>query len=149
METLHAKSYGQLTREELYAILRARQEVFVVEQRCAYRDIDGLDENGLHLYLTDGEGRLAAYLRLLPRADEPGTVHMGRVLTLERGAGLGGRLLKAGIALARERMDAREIYIEAQSYAAPFYAREGFQICSEEFLEDGIPHVQMRLKLTD
>lgn len=149
MEKLHVKSYGQLTRDELCAIFKARQDVFVIEQNCVYHDIDGLDEQSLHVYLMDEDGRLTAYLRMLPKVGEPGTVHMGRVLTLVRGAGLGGRLLKEGIALARERMDAREIHIEAQCYAAPFYAREGFRICSEEFLEDGIPHVQMRLKLSD
>lgn len=72
---------------------------------------------------------------------------MGRVLTTERGTGLGGRLLREGIRIVRENMEAGKIYLEAQCYAVGFYEREGFKICSGEFLEDGIPHVQMELVL--
>lgn len=71
---------------------------------------------------------------------------MGRVLTLRHGTGLGGRLLKEGISQIRTRMRLSKIYIEAQCYAVGFYEKEGFQISSEEFLEDGIPHVQMVLE---
>ena len=70
---------------------------------------------------------------------------MGRVLTLEHGKGLGGKLLKEGLELAKEAFHPEKIYIEAQCYATGYYEREGFKICSEEFLEDGIPHVQMEL----
>ena len=72
---------------------------------------------------------------------------MGRVITLEHGKGLGGKLLKEGIRQVKEKMSPKAIYIEAQCYATGFYEREGFVICSEEFLEDGIPHVQMICKL--
>ena len=75
------------------------------------------------------------------------TVQMGRVLTWKHGTGLGGRLLHEGIAQVKEKMDPGQIYIEAQCYAAGYYAREGFEVCSDEFMEDGIPHVQMILKL--
>ncbi|MBQ3861747.1 MAG: GNAT family N-acetyltransferase, partial [Clostridia bacterium] len=78
---------------------------------------------------------------------EPGVVQMGRVLTVDRGVGLGGKLLKAGIEEIRARFHPAKIYIEAQSYAVGFYAREGFRVTSEEFLEDGIPHVKMELDL--
>ena len=72
---------------------------------------------------------------------------MGRVLTTERKTGLGGRLLREGIRIVRETIGAGKIYLEAQCYAVGFYEREGFKICSGEFLEDGIPHVQMELEL--
>ena len=78
---------------------------------------------------------------------KPGVVQMGRVLTVDRGIGLGGKLLKAGIEEIRARFHPAKIYIEAQSYAVGFYAREGFRVTSEEFLEDGIPHVKMELDL--
>ena len=68
---------------------------------------------------------------------------MGRVLTLEHGVGLGGKILHEGISVAVAKMSANKIFIEAQTYAIKFYEREGFKVCSEEFLEDGIPHVQM------
>jgi len=72
---------------------------------------------------------------------------MGRVLSLEHGKGLGGKILKDGISLVKGKMNPKSIYIEAQCYATGFYEREGFVICSEVFLEDGIPHVQMVLEL--
>lgn len=72
---------------------------------------------------------------------------MGRVLTLRHGIGLGGKILHDGIDIAKKYMKAKIIYIEAQTYATGFYERKGFKVCSEEFLEDGIPHVQMELKI--
>ena len=86
-----------------------------------------------------------AYLRAFRKDND--TVRMGRVLTLQHGTGLGGRLLREGLAQIRDKMHPARICIEAQCYATGFYEREGFQICSEEFLEDGIPHVQMVLQL--
>ncbi len=141
---LVSKTYPELTREELYEILRVRVAVFVVEQQCPYQEVDGVDPESLHVFFREG-GEVTAYLRAFPK--EPGTVQMGRVLTVRRGEGLGGALLKAGIGQIREKMDPYRIYIEAQCYAKGFYEREGFRVCSEEFLEDGIPHVGMILQL--
>lgn len=145
---LTVKSFDELSTVELYEILKVRAAVFVVEQNCVYQDADDTDYRSLHLFYMDGEAReIAAYLRLFRKEDEPGTVQMGRVLTVRRGTGLGGILLKDGIRAARERMNARKIVLEAQCYAAGFYEREGFRKCSGEFLEDGIPHVRMELFL--
>ena len=141
---LVSKYFTDLTTRELYEILKARSAVFVVEQNCVYQDIDGMDPESLHVFFED-DGRIAAYLRAFVK--EPGVVQMGRVLTVDRRVGLGGKLLKAGIEEIRERFHPQKIYIEAQSYAIGFYAREGFRVTSEEFLEDGIPHVKMELVL--
>ena len=141
---LVSKYFADLTTRELYEILKARCAVFVVEQNCVYQDIDGQDPTSLHVFFED-EGRIAAYLRAFVK--EPGVVQMGRVLTVDRGIGLGGMILRAGIKEIRERFHPRKIYIEAQSYTVGFYAREGFRVTSEEFLEDGIPHVKMELDL--
>lgn len=143
---LNAKYFDELTTAELYEILKARAAVFVVEQNCVYQDVDGVDYRSLHVFY-ESDGTVNAYLRLFPKPDEEGTVQMGRVLTVQRGTGLGGVLLKDGIRLAREKMNAQKIFLEAQCYAAGFYEREGFRICSGEFLEDGIPHVAMELTL--
>ncbi len=143
---LNAKFFDELTAAELYEILKARAAVFVVEQNCVYQDVDGVDYRSLHVFY-ESDGCVTAYLRLFPKTDEEGTVQMGRVLTVQRGTGLGGVLLKDGIRLAREKMNARKIFLEAQCYAAGFYAREGFRTCSGEFLEDGITHVAMELTL--
>lgn len=144
---LIAKYFEELTADELYEILRARAAVFVVEQNCAYQDVDGLDRRSLHIFFREEDGGMPAYLRAFRQEDDPDTVRLGRVLTRRRGVGLGGRLLSEGLARIREEMAPRRICIEAQSYAVGYYAREGFSVCSEEFLEDGIPHVRMKLDL--
>ena len=139
---LCVKSFDELSTRELYEILRVRSEIFVVEQNCVYQDLDGRDEQSLHIYLEE-DGKVWAYLRAFPLEGQGEIVQAGRVLTVIHGTGLGGRLLKEGLLLIEERMHPRQILIEAQTYAAGFYAREGFIPCSEEFLEDGIPHIRM------
>lgn len=141
---LMIKSFDQLSTRELYELLRLRMAVFVVEQNCPYQDIDGDDQKALHLWLQDENG-MAAYLRLMSMDGE--TARVGRVLTVWRGQGHGARLLRAGIDAARDLLKKKAVYIEAQSYAIGFYSRQGFRVISEEFLEDGIPHVKMLLKL--
>ncbi len=141
---LKAKFFDELTTDELYEILRSRSEIFVVEQNCVYQDMDDRDRISLHVFFTEN-GRTAAYLRAYNTDSR--TVQMGRVLTLRHGTGLGGRLLTEGIRLIREKLDPEKICIDAQCYAAGFYERAGFRICSEEFIEDGIPHVRMALEL--
>ena len=138
------KTFGQLTTEELYEILRTREAVFIVEQHCPYPEADGKDYDSVHLFRRDGGGRVTACLRLYEKAGEPGTVQIGRVVTTQRGIGLGRALLRAGIRHAVAEMGAQRLYLEAQAYAVGFYEKEGFRVCSEEFIADGIPHVQMR-----
>ena len=140
---LVVKTFEQLNTRELYEILRVRAAVFVVEQDCAYQDVDGIDLRAVHAFLQN-EGGIRAYLRLFEKDEH--TAQMGRMLTVERGTGLGGRLLKEGIRIARDVLKKDALYIEAQCYAVGFYTREGFKVTSEEFLEDGIPHVQMMLE---
>ena len=139
-----AKFFNELTTKELYEILKARAEIFVVEQNCVYQDLDGKDYESLHVFY-DENGKVAAYLRAFYRDNN--VVQIGRVLTLQHGTGLGGKLLKEGIAHIKEKMNPGQLYIEAQCYATGYYEREGFEVCSDEFLEDGIPHVQMILDL--
>ncbi len=143
---LVSKYFDELTTRELYEILKARAEIFVVEQTCVYQDLDDLDYNGLHVFYEE-EGKVLAYLRAFPKEDSDHVVQMGRFLTINHGTGLGGRLLIEGLHQIVEKMNPKEIYIHAQCYATGFYERAGFQICSEEFLEDDIPHVEMRLYL--
>ena len=144
----YCKRFDELTPEELYEILRLRVDVFVVEQNCPYPELDGMDKEAVHLFAREGE-RVSACLRLFWKDDEPGVIRLGRVVTAKRGVGLGADLLRRGIKIAFEMLRAREIYIEAQDYARGFYGREGFSACSDIFLEDGIPHIQMRLRRED
>ena len=141
---LVSKYFDELTTGELYDILRARAAVFVVEQGCVYQDIDGLDRRALHVFLEDG-GNIAAYLRAFVCDD--GTVKIGRVLTLERGKGLGDRLIGDAVAEIAKEFSPESIIVDAQCRAAGFYAKQGFEVCSGEFDEDGIPRVRMKLDL--
>lgn len=139
-----AKFFDELTAVELYELLKARAEIFVVEQNCVYQDLDDKDYNSLHVF-CEKEGKVLAYLRAYQKEND--VVQVGRVLTIEHGKGLGGKLLRAGIDFIKEKYHPRKIFIEAQCYATGYYEREGFSVCSEEFLEVGIPHVQMELML--
>jgi ElaA protein len=137
---IHDLTADQLTPEQLYAILRLRVDVFVVEQECAYPELDGRDllPGTRHLW-TDGASGVGAYLRLL---DEPGGARrIGRVCTAldARGQGLGAKLMVAALDAAGDV----DCVLDAQTYATGFYAKYGFRPEGEEFIEDGIPHITM------
>ncbi|HGY89942.1 MAG TPA: GNAT family N-acetyltransferase [Planctomycetes bacterium] len=125
----------------LYEILRLRAEVFVVEQVCAYLDVDGRDLLATHL-IGHREDRVVAYARWFE--EEPGTWSLGRIVTHPdaRGEGLGTRLMSEAV---RQLAD-RTVVMHAQAHLAAFYSRFGFHREGEPFLEDGIPHVFMRRK---
>ena len=141
METV-IKKFNELTVEELYEILRLRAEVFVVEQNCAYQDLDTIDREAYHVYLKDA-GEIIAYLRVIDKDKRLDEVSIGRVISLRRRQGVGTALMQAGIAVAKEKFGARLIKIGAQCYAKPFYEGCGFRQISGEYLEDGIPHIYM------
>lgn len=138
------KNFDELSTKELYEILKARMAVFVVEQSCPYQDIDGNDYTSHHLWLEDN-GTIKAYLRLFKM--ENGMARLGRIITTERGKGYGAMLISEGITSAKRLFAPYAIYIEAQSYAIGFYEKAGFKVCSEPFLDDGIPHVKMILRI--
>ena len=141
---LIVKEFADLTVDELYEILKVRCEVFVVEQECVYLDIDGTDRRSIHVFLKE-DSRIIACLRIFSIGED--TVQIGRVLTAVRGKGFGRMILKEGIRAAKEHFHPKHIYLEAQTYAADFYAKEGFRVISQPFDEDGIPHVKMILDL--
>lgn len=136
------KHFSELTTAELYAILQVRVSVFIVEQQCPYPEIDDKDQDAYHVF-TCSNGKISAYLRVLKPGVSFPEASLGRVLTKERKSGLGKVIMERGIQVAREQFMAREIRIEAQSYAKGFYERFGFRQVSDEFLEDGIPHIEM------
>ena len=134
------KTFQELTTQELYEILKARFSTFVTEQHCFYLDPDGIDYDSLHVFAIE-EGRVTAYARLFAEQEE-GVWHVGRVLTVKRGTGVGRSLMERTIHVAKEH-GAAIIRMEAQLHAAGFYEKLGFTVCSEEFEEAGIPHVKM------
>lgn len=139
---LIVKHFSQLTRDELFELYKLRVAVFIVEQQCAYPEVDEHDPAAYHLWLQDGEG-IQAYLRLLPPGATFPTASIGRVIAVKRRQGLGGRIVAEGVRAAQELLGADAITIEAQTYARGLYEQAGFVQSSEEFLEDGIPHIQM------
>lgn len=145
---LHIKTFNELTPFELYEILRHRAEIFVEEQKCVYNDIDSLDLNACHVYLTDNDG-IVAYLRVLDCGVQHPEVTIGRVIAVKRNQGLGAEIFKAGIKVAKEKYAARKIQIAAQCQAKGFYEKFGFKQISGEFIDAGIPHIHMELTLED
>ena len=143
---LIVKHFSELSAEELFEIYKLRVSVFVVEQKCPYQDVDDADRTAYHLWLKDENG-IAAYARLLPPGVAFPTAAIGRVIAVRRRCGLGTKIVNAAINAAKEKLSADEITIEAQVYARSLYEKAGFVQTSEEFLEDGIPHVQMQLRL--
>ncbi|GGA80383.1 GNAT family acetyltransferase [Brucella endophytica] len=135
----------ELAPRDLYAVLKLRVDVFVVEQKCPYPELDGKDLDALHLRVLD-DGALAAYLRILPPSGE-GSARIGRVIVApsHRGRRLGETIMREAVVYCRERFHDRDIEISAQSHLHGFYGSFGFVPVSEEYLEDGIPHIDMRL----
>lgn len=142
------KAFAELTTVEVFEILRARCDVFTVEQKICYPDPDDTDLEAVHVFSMDADGRVHAYLRLYADGAEPGLVHVGRVLTREHGRGLGREIMAAGIWAARERMGAKTLTLHSQQYCIGFYEKSGFSVCSDVFMEADIPHVEMRMTLS-
>ena len=140
------KRFDELTVRELHEIYMLRVSVFVVEQTCPYQEIDAYDPGAIHMYLKDADG-IQAYLRVLDRNTVFDTVSLGRVISAKRGCGLGAQIVTEGIKVAQDYLNAKEITIAAQTYAKGFYEKAGFVQSSEEFLEDDIPHMEMKLIL--
>ena len=139
---LTIKHFDELSAQELFEIYRSRVAVFVVEQNCPYQEVDEADRHAYHITLRE-DGELVAYLRVVEQNVLREEITIGRVLSLKRRKGYASRLLAEGIRVAEECLNADKIVIEAQVYAMPLYEKAGFVPVSEEFLEDGIPHVRM------
>ena len=142
---IHSAQVRDIDPETWYRIAALRQEVFVVEQNCVYRDLDGrdLERGALQFWAADADGTIAATLRTLPEdANEPGLTSIGRVVTAPawRDRGVAADLMRAAI----ERWGDRPAILHAQSHLTGWYARFGFAVAGDEYVEDGIPHTPMR-----
>lgn len=136
------KKFEELTVAELYEIIKIRAAVFVVEQNCAYQDLDDVDQDAYHVCLKE-DGKILAYLRVVDKGKRLDEVSVGRVISLKRRCGLGSELMKTGLAVAKEKFGATRVKVGAQTYAKAFYESVGFRQISEEYQEDGIPHIYM------
>ncbi|WP_336730594.1 GNAT family N-acetyltransferase [Achromobacter ruhlandii] len=143
------KPHAELTLAELYAILRLRSEVFVVEQDCVFLDMDGKDLQGQTEHLMAWEnGALLAYCRLLEPALNDGQAVIGRVITAPaaRGTGLGHELMRRAKDEVARLWPGQPVYLGAQARLRAYYAGHGFVPVTEEYIEDGIPHVGILLR---
>lgn len=139
------KPFNDLSVQELYEILRLRIEVFIVEQNCIYQDIDSKDHKALHV-LGYYNGELAAYCRLFDAGDYFENASIGRVIVAQkfRDKKWGNNLMIEAIARVKEHFNKTNITISAQMYLQKFYESHGFIKTSEMYLEDDIPHIEMK-----
>jgi ElaA protein len=139
------KSFEDLSVHELYAVLRLRSEIFVVEQNCVYLDLDGKDKKGLHL-LGEFEGKIVAYSRLFKPGISFDNASIGRVVVDAhyRDRKWGQELMREAIAGIQLHFGENKITIGAQLYLKKFYESHGFIQTSEMYLEDDIPHIEMK-----
>ena len=149
------QKFSELSNQELHTLLKARSQVFVVEQDCVYLDIDGLDEYCWHVRLTNVDNDLMAYCRIIPPTHHPLKLPaIGRVLVLpsHRGQGLARELMQTAIHHCHTHFSSNHnhnrqaIFISAQTYLQNFYQSLGFEAVSDAYNEDGIEHQDMILK---
>jgi ElaA protein len=137
-----------LGTRELHDILRLRVDVFVVEQNCPYPELDGLDLEAIHVVGKLADNTVVAYCRILP-PQKDGLPHIGRVVvpTEYRGQGLGKELMNEALQVLRLNFGSERSAIAAQAHLQKFYADFGYVVTGPEYLLDGIPHVDMELRI--
>lgn len=138
--------FAELTVQQLHDVLQLRAEVFVVEQHCVFQEIDGLDPKTSHLLGHGEDGALKAYARLIPPGVKSADCLIGRVVTAPaaRGGGTGRLLMAEAIARCGQLWPGHAITLHAQAHLEKFYGSFGFVQSGEHYVEDGIPHIEMR-----
>ncbi len=138
------KTFSELTTKELYQILQLRSEVFVVEQNCVYQDIDGKDEKAIHI-IGVVQNKIVAYTRCFKPGDYFKEASIGRVVVKknERKLKRGNQIMIHSVKTIEKLFQTKTIIISAQSHLISFYNNLGFYSVGNEYLEDGIPHIEM------
>jgi len=139
------KRFNELSLLELYSLLQLRSHVFVVEQNCVYQDVDGKDSKAMHL-LGEFDGKIVAYARLFKPGDYFENASIGRVVihTDYRDKKWGHQMMQEAIAGIKTHFGVSQITISAQLYLKKFYESHAFVQTSEMYLEDDIPHIEMK-----
>ena len=142
------KTFKELSVEEMYQILRIRSEVFIIEQRCIYQDIDGKDEKAMHV-MGKNNKEIIAYTRILDRGEYYDLPSISRVVVTKknRGKERGKRIMEESIKYINKNLKEKTIVLAAQKYLENFYRELGFIPEGKEYLEDEIPHQKMTLKI--
>lgn len=138
------KTFEEFTVPELYNVLKARINVFVVEQNCPYPDLDDYDQKAVHIW-AEQDGEVLANCRIFDKGIKYPEASIGRVLTTEkaRGKNLGKQLIAYAIETIEARFRTDEVRISAQDYLLKFYGEFGFEDTGKKYLEDDIPHTEM------
>lgn len=138
------KLFDSITARELYSIIKARLDVFVVEQNCPYSDLDNYDQIAIHVW-AEKDDEVLAYCRVFDKGVKYSEASIGRVLTtdLARGKGLGKVLIANALDVIWDKFETREIRISAQDYLIKFYSDFGFRDTGKKYLEDHLPHTEM------
>ncbi|MDR2237433.1 MAG: GNAT family N-acetyltransferase [Chryseobacterium sp.] len=138
------KNFDEFTVPELYAVLKARIDVFVIEQNCPYPDLDNYDQKAVHIWAEEN-GDILAYCRVFDKGIKYNETSIGRVLTTEkaRGRSLGKQLIQYAVETIENRFHTTAVRISAQDYLLRFYAGFGFEDTGKKYLEDDIPHTEM------
>lgn len=144
------REFDELSNGQVYDILAVRQQVFVLEQKCLYLDVDGRDRTALHLFGGNDEADILAYARVLPPHTRYVEPSIGRVLVVEsaRGTGLGRELIRRCLETCDREYPAQSVKISAQVYLTSFYRSFGFEVIGNSYDDGGIPHVGMILTNT-
>ena len=148
MISFDVKNYNDLSQKNIHDIFALRSEVFVLEQRCIYQDIDGKDIEAIHIVGKDKKG-IVAYARILnTKKINPSWISIGRIVISKRkrGKGYGHKLVDFCLEVIKKKEKKRKIKISAQEHLKEFYEQHGFIKRGEGYLEDGIPHIEMIIK---
>lgn len=144
MLNIELKTFSQLSTDELYQLLRLRSEVFVVEQDCVYQDLDNKDQKALHI-LGFNNSEIVAYTRVFKPGFYFEEASIGRVVVNKnyRQHGYGYDIMNASVNAIKQSYKTEKIRISAQLYLKKFYNNLNFIETGDEYLEDGIPHINM------
>ena len=143
---LNVKKFNELSNIQLYEILSARSEIFIVEKKMNCQDMDGIDYKSEHFFFEEGS-RVMAYLRAYYIDNAEEIIRFGRVLTRNHGIGLGRKIMEDSISYIKKNKKCKKIILNSQKQAKGFYEKLGFKVVSDEFLEEGILHVCMELEI--
>ena len=139
------KSFQELSLEEFHDIIALRIQIFIIEQNCPYQEVDGKDKLAHHLFFKNETDEIIAVTRILPQGISYEEVAIGRVVVHEdyRGTGLGNQLMSDSMNFVRDKYGEVPVRLSAQKHLENYYGNHGFKSTGKEYLEDGIPHVEM------
>ena len=139
------KSFLELSLEEFHDIIALRIQIFIIEQNCPYQEVDGKDKLAHHLFFKNEMDEIIAVTRILPQGISYEEVAIGRVVVHDeyRGTGLGNQLMADSMNFVRDKYGEVPVRLSAQKHLENYYGNHGFKSTGKEYLEDGIPHVEM------